>query len=189
MMHRIVALSHMAYNPETHRRLDELSEKYGSWYLSQLHAAHEGRQPILNADGIESTLSDCYEDALVTAHALYVYLSDNPNSEDQGSPRGVSVSRPLQPPVDVLDDAVDVSSGEDEQRDGVDHRRVGRARPAEVAAEHLAGSDGEQVSPPARHRLKLRDRFTQRRALMGEAGGRSVQGDLEPDVGTRTTAL
>ena len=67
----------MAYNQNAHRRLDDLAKKYDNW-LPQVRSAHEAGQSILNADGIESSMSDCYEDAMVTAQALYAYLAENP---------------------------------------------------------------------------------------------------------------
>lgn len=89
----------MAYDPEAHLRLDELSKKYSSWFLSQVRSAHEAGQPILNADGLESSLTDCYEDAVVTAQALYAYLAENP-IPDHGSPRREAVPRPSLRAVD-----------------------------------------------------------------------------------------
>ena len=100
----------MVYDPDAHRRLDELSKKYSSWFLSQVRSAHEAGQPVLNADGIESSLSDCYEDAVVTAQALYAYLAEDP-VPDQGSPRRETIPRQIPRAFDVLDDAVDDSTG------------------------------------------------------------------------------
>ena len=68
----------MAYDPSAHQRLENLSVKYRDWYLTQARTAHEAGRAVLNADGIESSLSECYDDAMVTAHALYTYLSENP---------------------------------------------------------------------------------------------------------------
>lgn len=96
----------MAYDPDAHQRLDELSKKYCSWFLSQVRSDHEVGQPVLNADGIESSLSACYEDAVVTVQALYAYLVENP-IPDHGSPRREAIPRPFLHAVDVLDDADD----------------------------------------------------------------------------------
>ena len=100
----------MAYNPGAHQRLEALSEKYRDWYLSQARQARDAGRPVLNADGMESTLAECYEDAMVTAHALYVYLVENP--APHGRPPEV-VQQPVPPPVqhhvppavNALDDA------------------------------------------------------------------------------------
>lgn len=81
----------MTYDPDAHRCLDDLSEKYGSWYLSQARAVRGDGQPVLDADGAKSTLAECYNDAMVTAHALYAYLSENPRP-DPGAPPGESAS-------------------------------------------------------------------------------------------------
>jgi hypothetical protein len=100
----------MAYDPGAHERLEALSTKYGDWYMSQVNSAHDDGQPVLNADGIESNLIRCYEDALVTAHALSVYLAENP-CRDLGSPLSETVLHPPPPPpppVQVLDHALDV---------------------------------------------------------------------------------
>ena len=97
----------MAYDPGAHERLEALSTKYGDWYMSQANGAHDDGKPVLTADGIESTLFHCYEDALVTAHALSVYLAENP-CHDLESPRSQSVLPPPPPPVDVLDHALEV---------------------------------------------------------------------------------
>ena len=67
----------MPYDPDAHRCLDALSTKYGSW-LSQVRSDGETEQPIFDADGNESSLSECYQDALVTAHALFAYLVEHP---------------------------------------------------------------------------------------------------------------
>jgi len=94
----------MTYDPDAHRRLDDLSEKYGSWYLSQARAFRDEGQPVLDADGVESTLAECYNDAMTTAHALYVYLSENPRP-GPGSPPEPA------PPADALGEEVDVAAG------------------------------------------------------------------------------
>lgn len=100
----------MTYDPDAHRRLDDLSEKYGSWYLSQARAFRDEGQPVLDADGVESTLAECYDDAMVTAHALYVYLSENPRSTP-GSPQRESATPSPARPVDAHDEEVDVAAG------------------------------------------------------------------------------
>ena len=105
-----VAHSCMTYDPVAHRRLDDLSTKYGSWYLTQARLAHDDALPVYNADGIESTLSDCYNDAMVTAHALYVYLSENPRP-DSGPSQSESASRSHARPVDALGEEVDITAG------------------------------------------------------------------------------
>jgi hypothetical protein len=101
----------MAYNPDAHQRLEALSEKYHDWYMSRARLTRDPGRPVLNADGIESTLAECYEDAMVTAHALYVYLVENP--APHGRPPSEVVQQPVPPPVqhhvppsvDVLGDA------------------------------------------------------------------------------------
>ena len=98
MMYRMVAPSTMAYDLDAHRRLDELATKYGTWYLSLLHSARDDGLPVYDADGAESTVSDCYNDAIVTAHALWVYLSDHPRPA-QEAPPAESVALPS--PVDL----------------------------------------------------------------------------------------
>jgi len=109
-MSRHVAHSCMTYDPVAHRRLDDLSTKYGSWYLTQARLAHDDALPVYNADGVESTWSDCYNDAMVTAHALYVYLSENPRP-DPGSPQRESASPSHGRSVDALDEEVDIAAG------------------------------------------------------------------------------
>ena len=101
----------MAYNPDAHQRLEALSEKYADWYMSRARLTRDPGRPVLNADGIESTLAECYEDAMVTAHALYVYLVENP--APHGRPPREVVQNHVPPPVqhhvppqlNVLDDA------------------------------------------------------------------------------------
>jgi hypothetical protein len=68
----------MAYDPDAHQRLEDLSTKYRDWYLSHARDAHEAGRPVLNADHQLSSLSECYEDAMVTAQALVTYLTENP---------------------------------------------------------------------------------------------------------------
>ena len=108
-MSRFLAHSGMADDPDAHQRLDELSKKYGSWYLTQARAGRDDGQPVLDADGVESTLAECYDDAMVTAHALYVHLSENPRPSP-GSERE-SASRSHARPVDALDEEVDIAAG------------------------------------------------------------------------------
>ena len=91
----------MAYDPNAHRLLEALSRKYSEW-LSYARSAQESGRMVLDADGIESTLSDCYEDARVTAHAVYVYLMENPPPD--GRPRRETASRALTQPVELLYD-------------------------------------------------------------------------------------
>jgi len=101
----------MAYDPDAHKRLEDLSAKYRDWYLYQARSAHEAGRTVLNADYSVSSLSECYEDAMVTAHALYVYLVENP--APHGRPPSEVVQQPVPPPVqhhvppsvDVLGDA------------------------------------------------------------------------------------
>ncbi|MFZ0141446.1 MAG: hypothetical protein WAL70_10205 [Aeromicrobium sp.] len=52
---------------------------------------------------MESTLAECYEDAMVTAHALYVYLVENPAAH--GRPPREVVQDHVPPSVDMLGDA------------------------------------------------------------------------------------
>ena len=49
-----------------------------AFFLPGPRLTRDPGRPVLNADGMESTLTECYEDAMVTAHALYVYLVENP---------------------------------------------------------------------------------------------------------------
>jgi len=93
----------MAYDPGAHQRLEALSEKYRDWYMSQARQTRAPGRPVLNADGIESTLSECYEDAMVTAHALYVYLVENP--APHGRPQSEAIQQHVPLPVNVFDDA------------------------------------------------------------------------------------
>lgn len=108
-MSRFLAHSGMADDPDAHQRLDELSKKYGSWYLTQARAGRDDGQPVLDADGVESTLAECYDDAMVTAHALYVHLSENPRPSP--GPERESASRSHARPVDALDEEVDIAAG------------------------------------------------------------------------------
>ena len=68
----------MAYDPDAHKRLEDLSAKYRDWYLYQARSAHDVGRQVLNADYKVSSLSECYEDAMVTAQALVAYLTENP---------------------------------------------------------------------------------------------------------------
>ena len=126
MIRRNPAPPYMAYDPGAHERLEALSTKYGDWYMSQVNRAHADGQPVLNADGVESNLVRCYEDALVTAHALSVYLAVNP-CQDLGSPRPESVLRPPPLPTNALDHPLDVVR-QHEQDDGIRRSRKRRAR-------------------------------------------------------------
>ena len=126
MIQRNLAHPYMAYDPGAHERLEALSTKYGDWYMSQVNTAHDDGRPVLNADGIESNLFRCYEDALVTAHALSVYLTENP-CQDLESPRRESVLPPPPPPVHALDHALDVVARQHTQRDGARRLRKRRA--------------------------------------------------------------
>ena len=124
MIQRNLAHPCMAYDPGAHERLEALSTKYGDWYMSQVNRAQEDGQPVRNADGIESSLLHCYEDALITAHALSVYLAENP-CQDLESPRPESIVRP--PPVNALDHPLDVVARQHTQGDGVRRLRKRRA--------------------------------------------------------------
>jgi hypothetical protein len=96
MMYRMVAPSTMAYDLDAHQRLDDLATKYGNWYLSLLRSARDDGLPVYDADGAESTMSDCYDDAIVTAHALWVYLSDHPRPGQEAPPaESVELPSPL----------------------------------------------------------------------------------------------
>jgi hypothetical protein len=116
----------MAYDPGTHERLEALSTKYGDWYMAQVHRARDDGRPVLNADGIESTLFRCYEDALVTAHALSAYLAENP-CQDLESPRRESIVRPPPSPLHALDHALDVVARQHAKGDSVRRLRKRRA--------------------------------------------------------------
>ena len=91
----------MAYNPDAHQRLEALSDKYRDWYMSQARRTRDPGRPVINADGMESSLADCYEDAMVTAHALYVYLVENP--APHGRHPHEAVQHRVLPPVNALD--------------------------------------------------------------------------------------
>lgn len=93
----------MAYNPDAHQRLEALSEKYCDWYMSQARRTRDPGRPVINADGMESTLAECYEDAMVTAHALYVYLVENP--AQHGQPPTEAAQHPAPPPANALGNA------------------------------------------------------------------------------------
>jgi hypothetical protein len=137
----------MAYDPGAHERLVALSMKYGDWYRSQVNRAHDDGQPVLNADGIESNLFRCYEDALVTAHALSAYLAENPCQERETPRPEPFLHPPPPPPVGVLDPALAVVAREQTQGDSI--RRLRRRRPwrTRVAAKDLAGhGPGRQFS-------------------------------------------
>ena len=88
----------MPYDPAAHQRLEGLARKYRDW-LSHARSAQESGRPVINADGVDSSLSDCYQDAWITAHAVYVYLVENPPAN--GLPRGGADLRPPRP-IDVL---------------------------------------------------------------------------------------
>ncbi len=122
MIQRSLAPSCMAYQPGAHECLEALSTKYGNWYMSLVNSAHDD-EPVLNADGIQSTLLACYEDALVTALALSVYLTENPG-HDLESPRPRSVPPPP-PRTNVRDHPLDVAL-QHEHGDGA--RRVRKRR-------------------------------------------------------------
>ena len=92
----------MAYDPDAHQRLEALSEKYRDWYMSQARRTRDPGRPVINADGMESTLAECYEDAMVTAHALYAYLVENTASH---GPTSAAVQHHVPPLVNVLDEA------------------------------------------------------------------------------------
>lgn len=118
----------MAYNPGAHERLEALSTKYGDWYMSQVNSAHGVGQPVLNADGIESTLFRCYEDALVTAHALSAYLAENPcQGLESPRPEPVLHAPPPAPPVHVLHHPLDVVARQHTQGKSVRRLRKRRA--------------------------------------------------------------
>ena len=103
--------------------------------------------------------------------------------------RPVAVTGPRSRPVDVPDDAVDVSTGQDQQGHGVHRLRVRRAWTTQVATENRPRGSGKQVGPSTGQRFELRDRCPHRRVLVCKAGSRSVESDLEPDVGVHTTAM
>jgi hypothetical protein len=98
----------MTFDPAAYLHLEGLAKKYRDW-LTQVTADAEPGQPLLNADGIESSLADCFADALVTAQALYMYLVEN-DVHDQTSPESEAVLQPLAASVNLLDDAVDVNA-------------------------------------------------------------------------------
>lgn len=64
--------------------------------------------------------------------------------------------------VDVLDDDVYVSAGQDEQRNGVDRLGMAHSRPRQVAAKDRSSRGGEQVRAPGCQLLEVGDRFPQR---------------------------
>lgn len=79
----------MAYDPDAHKRLEDLSTKYRDWYLSHARYANEAGRQVLNADYKVSSLAECYEDAMVTAQALVMYLTENPPPD--GTPQHQTV--------------------------------------------------------------------------------------------------
>ena len=87
----------MAYDPDAHKRLEDLSTKYRDWYLSHARYAHEAGRPVLDADDKVSSLSQCYEDAMVTAQALVTYLTENPPPEGMPQHQTVGDARERSP--------------------------------------------------------------------------------------------
>jgi hypothetical protein len=64
----------MAYDPDEHARLESLYLKYGARLQSAARSVREhGRRQLAGHD-----LSEAYEDALATAHAVYAYLLAHP---------------------------------------------------------------------------------------------------------------
>ena len=64
----------MAYDPDEHGRLESLYMKYGARLQSEARSVREhGLPPFAGHD-----LSESYEDALATAHAVYAYLLAHP---------------------------------------------------------------------------------------------------------------
>lgn len=81
----------MPYDPDAHRLLEALSRKYSDW-LPYARSAQDSGRLVLDADGSESTLADCYQDAWVTAHAVYVYLVENPPPDDRARREAASIN-------------------------------------------------------------------------------------------------
>jgi len=64
----------MPYQPDEHGRLEALYKKYSARLQSEARAVRDhGRQQLAGPE-----LSECYEDALATAHAVYAYLLAHP---------------------------------------------------------------------------------------------------------------
>ena len=64
----------MAYDPDEHGRLESLYLKYGTRLQSEARSAREHWR--LQPSGHD--LTEHYEDALATAHAVYAYLLAHP---------------------------------------------------------------------------------------------------------------
>ena len=65
----------MAYDPDEHGRLVSLNLMYGTRLQLYVRAADE-IPPLVG--GVPADLSQTYQDALTTAHALYAYLLEHP---------------------------------------------------------------------------------------------------------------
>jgi hypothetical protein len=89
----------MTFDPAAYRHLDGLAKKYRDW-LTQFTSDGESGPRVLDADGIGSSLAECYADALVTAQAVYVYLLEN-GAHEQTSTEREPVPPPPALPVDV----------------------------------------------------------------------------------------
>jgi len=64
----------MAYDPDEHGRLESLYKKYGARLQSEARAVRDHGLPHFAGPD----LTECYEDALATAHAVYAYLLAHP---------------------------------------------------------------------------------------------------------------
>lgn len=70
----------MAYDPDEHGRLESLYLKYGSRLQSEARSVRENGHPQVAGHD----LSEHYEDALATAHAVYAYLLAHPVDRPPG---------------------------------------------------------------------------------------------------------
>lgn len=81
----------MAYDPDEHGRLASLNLMYGTRLQSHARAADEIPHLV---GGVPADLSESYQDALTTAHAVYAYLLANPveDEEPHHEPRALGLS-------------------------------------------------------------------------------------------------
>ena len=70
----------MAYDPDEHGRLVSLNLMYGTRLQSHVRSADE-IPPLIG--GVPADLSESYQDALTTAHAVYAYLLANPVLDEE----------------------------------------------------------------------------------------------------------
>ena len=70
----------MSYDPDVHGRLESLYLMYATRLQSDARAADE-IPPLIG--GVPADLSESYQDALTTAHAVYAYLLANPVRDEE----------------------------------------------------------------------------------------------------------